>query len=106
MHGTSFLAGSWHVVRLPNATQHEQDRRHERFLHTLISAYEAAGAPSGFEVYRSAGPRSLYAYLSPGAVSAAATGLERKGFKLVPLRKGFDIESLPVNDVDRLLPEA
>lgn len=106
MNTGQFSAGSWHVVRLPSTSSSGTDGELYHFYHVLMNAYETAGAPSGFEVYRILGPRSLYAYLSPGATSFAAEELTGKGFKLIPLREEFDVQTLPGADVDRVLPRA
>lgn len=106
MFQSTVLPNAWHVVRLKQQAQSSTSTRKKRFIKTLVGAYESASRPSAFEVYQTRGPTSLYTYLSPRAVELAAEVLATEGFKLVPLRSGFDVGALDVDTVDQLLPEA
>lgn len=113
MHNATRHSTTWHVVRLQRectATTIESASGtydyEQRFVHTLVGAYEAAGCPPAFKVYQASNPSSLYNYLSPRAAEAAAEVLKAEGFQLVPLRMGFDIDALPVGVLDQLVLEA
>lgn len=106
MFQSTVLPNAWHVVRLTRHAQSSTSVRKKCFIKTLVDAYESASRPSAFEVYQTRGSTSIYTYLSPRAVELAAEDLATEGFKLVPLRLGFDVGALDVGAVDRLLPEA
>lgn len=93
---------SWHVVRVPQQGP-PRDRLY-RFTYTIINAYDSAGRPPDFHVYRSLGPNSLYAYMSPRATELLAGTLTEEGFTLTPLGPGFDVEFLTERGLDEMLP--
>ena len=92
----------WHVVRVPQQGP-PRDRLY-RFTYTVISAYDSAGRPPDFHVYRSLGPNSLYAYMSPLAAELVAGALADEGFTLTPLGAGFDADFLTERGFDEMLP--
>jgi hypothetical protein len=92
----------WHVVRVPQQGP-PRDLLY-RFTYTIISAYDSAGRPPDFHVYRSFGPNSLYAYMSPRATELTAGALADEGFTLTPLGPNFDADFLAERGLDEMLP--
>lgn len=95
-------ASRWHVVRVPQQGP-PRDLLY-RFTYTVISAYDLAGRPSDFHVYRALGPNSLYAYMSPRATELTVGALEGEGFTLTPLGADFDADFLTERGLDEMLP--
>lgn len=102
MQNDASLTPAWHVVRVPQQGP-PRDQLY-RFTYTVISAYDSAGRPPDFHVYRSLGPSSLYAYMSPRATELVAGALTEEGFTLTPLGPGFDAEFLTERGLDNMLP--
>lgn len=102
MQSVTSLPTRWHVVRVPQQGP-PRDLLY-RFTYTVISAYDSAGRPPDFHVYRSLGPNSLYAYMSPRATELVAGALADEGFTLTPLGEGFDADFLAERGFDEMLP--
>jgi len=102
MQSVSSPSTRWHVVRVPQQGP-PRDLLY-RFTYTVISAYDSAGRPPDFHVYRSLGPNSLYAYLSPRAIELVAGALKGEGFTLTPLGADFDADFLAERGLDEMLP--